>query len=84
MRGWLRRFARDAEAIRTHFSRWAFVLDPELGAVASAGGVFADAVAVIAVAARAFVLRFGLGEVWPVVAVLSGGVSGCAASTPRS
>src|SRR6266498_3618984 len=41
VRGWLRRFARDAEAIRTHFSRWAFALDPELGAVRPAGGAFA-------------------------------------------
>lgn len=82
VRGWLRRFARDAEAIRAHFSRWAFALDPELGAVAPAGGVFADAVAVIGVAARAFVLRFGPGEVWPVVAVLSGGVLLCHTSCP--
>jgi transposase-like protein len=82
VRGWLRRFARDAQAIRALFSRWAFALDPELGAVAPAGGVFADAVAVIGVAARAFVLRFGPGEVWPVVAVLSGGVLLCHTSCP--
>jgi len=56
-----------------HFSRWAFVLDAELGAVAPAGGVFADAVAAVGVAARAFVLRFGPRELWPVVARLSGG-----------
>jgi transposase-like protein len=82
VRGWLRRFARDAEAIRAHFSRWAFALDPELGAVAPAGGAFADAVAVIAVAARAFVLRFGPREVWSVVAVLSGGGLLCHTSCP--
>jgi hypothetical protein len=82
VRGWLRRFARDAVAIRAHFSRWAFALDPELGLVAPAGGAFADAVAVIAVAARAFVLRFGPREVWPVVAVLSGGVLLCHTSCP--
>jgi transposase-like protein len=82
VRGWLRRFARDAEAIRAHFSRWAFALDPELGPVAPAGGVFADAVAVIAVAARAFVLRFGPREVWSVVAVLSGGGLLCHTSCP--
>jgi Homeodomain-like domain len=82
VRGWLRRFARDAEAIRAHFSRWAFALDPELGAVSPAGGVFADAVTVIGVAARAFVLRFGPREVWPVVAALSGGVLLCHTSCP--
>jgi hypothetical protein len=82
VRGWLRRFARDAEAIRAHFSRWAFALDPELGPVGPAGGVFADAVAVIAVAARAFVLRFGPQEIWPVVARLSGGALLCHTSCP--
>lgn len=82
VRGWLRRFARDAEAIRALFSRWAFALDPELGAVVPAGGVFADAVAVIGVAARAFVLRFGPREVWSAVAVLSGGVLLCHTSCP--
>jgi hypothetical protein len=82
VRGWLRRFARDAEAIRAYFSRWAFALDPELGPVGPAGGVFADAVAVIAVAARAFVLRFGPREVWPVVAGLSGGALLCHTSCP--
>ena len=70
MRGWLRRFGRDVEAIRAHFSRWAFALDVELGPVAPAGGVFADAVAVVGVAARAFVLRFGPGDAWPIVARL--------------
>jgi transposase-like protein len=82
VRGWLRRFARDAEAIRAHFSRWAFALDPELGAVRPACGAFADAVAAIAVAVRAFVLRFGPREVWPVVAALSGGVLLCHTSCP--
>lgn len=82
VRGWLRRFARDGEAIRALFSRWVFALDPELGAVAPAGGVFADAVAVIGVAAHAFVLRFGPRDAWSVVAVLSGGVLLCHTSCP--
>lgn len=77
VRGWLRRFRRDAEAIRAYFSRWALALDVELGAVWPAGGRFADAVSVIGVAARAFVLRFGLGDAWSVVARLSGGVLLC-------
>lgn len=82
VRGWLRRFARDADAIRAHFSRWAFALDVELGPVAPAGSTFADAVAVIGLAARAFVLRFGPGDAWPVVARLSGGVLLCHTSCP--
>jgi len=82
VRGWLRRFARDAEAVRSHFLRWAFALDRELGPVLPAGSVFADAVGAMAIAARAFVLRFGPREVWPVVAWLSGGVLLCHTSCP--
>jgi transposase-like protein len=82
VRGWLRRFARHAEAIRAHFSRWAFALDAELGPVLPAGGGFADAVAVIGVAARSFVLRFGPREAWSVVSLLSGGVLLCHTSCP--
>lgn len=82
VRGWLRRFARDAEAIRELFARWALALDPALGAVLPAGGVFADVVAVMAVAARAFVLRFGPGDPWAAVARCSGGVLLCHTSCP--
>jgi hypothetical protein len=81
VRGWLRRFDRDAEAIRALFSRWAFALDPELGAVGPAGSGFADAVAVLGVAARAFVLRFGPRDAWSVIAVLSGGMLLCHTSS---
>ena len=74
VRGWLRRFAERAERIRVHFTRWAVVLDPELGAVLPAGSGIADALEVIAVAARAWVLRFGPGDPWRIAGVLSGGV----------
>ena len=73
VRGWLRRFAARAEAIRAHFARWAVALDPELGAVAPAGSVLADALEAIAVAARAWVLRFGPGEVWRIAACCRAG-----------
>lgn len=82
VRGWLRRFGRDAEPIRAHFTRWAFALDAELGPVAPAGDAFADAVAVIGVACRAFVLRFGPQELWPLVARLSGGALLCHTTSP--
>jgi hypothetical protein len=82
VRGWLRRFAAGAEAIRAHFARWAFALDPELGPVLPAGDGFADAVEALAVAARAWVLRFGPGPVWPLIAWLSGGVLLCHTSCP--
>jgi Domain of unknown function (DUF6431) len=73
VRGWLRRFGERAEVIRSHFTRCAVALDPELGSVMPAGGGVRDAVEVIAVAGRAWVLRFGPADLWPVVSRLSGG-----------
>ena len=74
VRGWLRRFAERADRIRAHFTWWALVLDPELGAVLPAGGGVADALEAIAVATRAWVLRFGPGDPWRIASSLSGGV----------
>ena len=72
VRRWLGRFAGHAEVIRSHFTRWAFALDPELPAILPAGGVFEDAVEAIGVAARAWVRRLGGRPVWSLVAFLSG------------
>ena len=74
VRGWLRRFAERADQIRAHFTRCAVALDPELGGVLPAGSDVADALEAIAVAARAWVLRFGPGDPWRIASVLSGGV----------
>ncbi len=74
VRGWLRRFVERAERIRALFTRWVVVLDPEIGAVLPAGNAIADALEAIAVAARAWVLRFGPGDLWRIASVLSGGV----------
>jgi hypothetical protein len=74
VRGWLRRFAGRVELIRAHFTRCAVVLDPELGVLLPAGGGIADALEAIAVAVRAWVLRFGPAEPWQLVARLSGGL----------
>lgn len=82
VRGWLRRFAADSEAIRSHFTRCVFALDVELGPVLPAGGVLADALEAIAVAVRAWVLRFGSRPVWSLVSVLCGGVLLCNTSCP--
>lgn len=70
--GW-GRFGRDAEQTRAHFVQWAFVLDPELGPLAPEGSASGDAMAAIGVACRAFVLRLGPQQAWPLVARLSGG-----------
>ena len=48
----------------------------------SAADGFADAIEAIAVAARAWVLRFGAVAVWPLVAALSGGGLLCHTSCP--
>jgi hypothetical protein len=74
VRGWLRRFVERAEPIRAHFTRLAVALDPELGAVLPAGSGIADALEAIAVAARAWVLRFGPADVWQVASRLCGGL----------
>jgi uncharacterized protein DUF6431/helix-turn-helix protein len=82
VRGWLRRFIARADRVRTHFTRWAVALDPELGPVMPAGSGIADALEAIAVAVRAWVLRFGPGEVWRIAVALSGGVLLCNTSCP--
>jgi hypothetical protein len=74
VRGWLRRFVGRAEQIRAHFTRCAVALDPEQGRVLPAGSVIADALEAIAVAARAWVLRFESADPWQIAARLSGGL----------
>jgi hypothetical protein len=73
VRGWLRRFAERAELIRALFTRCAVALDPELGPIVPAGSVIADALEALAVAARAWVLRFGPAPVWWIASRLSAG-----------
>jgi hypothetical protein len=82
VRGWLRRFIARAGQVRAHCTRWAVVLDPELGQVLPAGSGVADALEAVAVAARAWVLRFGGGEVWRIASWLSGGRLLCNTSCP--
>jgi hypothetical protein len=74
VRRWLWRFVSNAEAIRAHFTRWAFALDPELAPILPAGSLFDDALEAIGVAVRAWVLRLGGRAIWSVVALLSGGL----------
>jgi hypothetical protein len=74
VRGWLRRFSERAELVRLHFTRCAVALDAEIGPVMPAGIGIADAVEAIAVAARAWVLRFGPADPWRTASRLSGGV----------
>jgi hypothetical protein len=73
VRGWLRSFARLAERVREHFTRWAVVLDPMLAPFVPAGSVFADAVEAIGVAAAAAVRRLGPRPAWQFASAASGG-----------
>ena len=52
VRGWFRRFGRNAEAIRAWFTVLAHGLDPLLGGISPTGSGVGDAVEAIAVAAR--------------------------------
>jgi hypothetical protein len=73
VRGWLRRFEANAEVIRALFTRAAVAIDPMLGPIVPAGSVVVDALEAIAVAGRAWVLRFGPCSVWRIVSGLSAG-----------
>ncbi len=73
VRGWLRRFVERADQIRAHFTRCAVALDPQLCPIVPAGSVVADALEALAVAARAWVLRFGPRAVWQIVSRFSTG-----------
>ena len=57
VRGWLRRLASNAEAVRVWFTVLAHDLDPMLAPLAPTESSFGDAVEAIAVAARAASLR---------------------------
>jgi hypothetical protein len=80
VRGWLRAFAANAEAIRASFTRWASVLDPLCGPIGPASNALSDALEAIGVAVRAAVLRFGRRPASSLVSRLSGGALLCNAN----
>jgi hypothetical protein len=82
VRGWLRAFARRAEEIRQFFTRRAAALDVELGGVIPTGNQVADAVEAIAIAGRAWALRFGPSCPWQTASRLSGGWMLCNTNRP--
>jgi hypothetical protein len=73
VRGWLRRFTRSAEAIRSFFTALAHSFDPLLGPLAPAGSALADAVEAIATAARAAVARLGPRTPWNFASAANAG-----------
>jgi len=82
VRGWRRAFVAGGEAIRMLFTRWAHALDAQLGRTAPAGAPSTDALESIAIACRAWVLRFGPRAVWPLVCSLTQGALLCNTSCP--
>ena len=73
VRGWLRRFSSRVVALREHFRRWAFALDPRLETIPPQGSAFADALEVIGLCVRAASLWFGPRPVWSWVSAMTGG-----------
>lgn len=63
VRGWLRRFAERAEAVRSTFTVWLCAVDADPVMPEPAGGVFADAVTAIAAVASTVAHRFVLPRV---------------------
>lgn len=73
VRGWLRRFASQAEEIRVVFTSLAHRLDAGLGPMGSRGSPPVDALEAIGVAAGAATRRLGPAPLWEFVAGASGG-----------
>ena len=82
VRGWLRRFASRALAIREHFTRWAHVVAVALDDRAVGGSGFSDAVSAIGMLGMVAVRRFGPRPVWSIASVVTGGGLLCNTSSP--
>lgn len=73
VRGWLRRFASNAEEIRVWFTVLAHDLDPLLAPLTRMGTAVGDAVEAVAVAARASSLRLAPMPPWSFASTASRG-----------
>jgi len=73
VRGWFRRFAANAEAIRVWFTVLAHDLDPMLAPLVPTASSLGDAVEAIAVAARAASLRLAPVKPWLFASAASAG-----------
>lgn len=72
-RGWLRRFAANAEQVRVWFTVLAHDLDPMLAPIGATASVVGDALEAVGVAARAASLRLGPVEAWLFASAASRG-----------
>jgi hypothetical protein len=82
VRGWLRAFSLRAEAIREHFVRWTYTIDPHHDDRSAGGSTFADAVDAIGVFGIVAVRRFGPRPVWSLASFVTGGALLCNTSSP--
>jgi hypothetical protein len=82
VRGWLRRFALVADALRARFTVLAHELDPLLGAIGATSSAVGDAVEAIGRAARAAALRLDPGDAWQFAVAATGGLLLCNTSCP--
>lgn len=73
VRGWLRRFAANAEFVCGQFVAIAHLLDRDLGRLEPRGSPFADALDAIGIAAAAAARRFGPSPVWSFASGASAG-----------
>ncbi len=73
VRGWLRRFAANAEQVRVWFTVLAHRLDPMLAPLVATASSLGDAVEAVAVAARAASLRLAPVEPWWFASAASAG-----------
>jgi hypothetical protein len=73
VQGWLGRFSANVVAIREHFIRWAYALDPTHHLRSPAGSAFHDALDAIGMLGIVTVRRFGPGNAWLLASVATGG-----------
>ena len=73
VRGWLRRFAAMAGALREHFTGWAYALDPAHDRLSPGGTALFHAVEAIGVFGIVAVRRFGPRPPWSLACVVTGG-----------
>lgn len=73
VRGWLRRFASMAVALREHFTRWASAIDPTHDRRSPGGTDFFDAVEAVGMLGVVAVQRFGPRPPWSLASYLTGG-----------
>jgi hypothetical protein len=73
VRGWLRRFAVNAEGVRVWFTVLAHRFDPMLAPLAATASLLGDAVEAVAVAARAASLRLAPLQPWWFASAASAG-----------